>query len=308
MSDFNPYNYRDGGGFDVKPAKGAGTFRKYEVTFPSACPTDYTEMDTVSGEYCLPDTDKKPPLVLLVHGVGDTSTIPCRLLAGALARSGIASLTLYMPIHSRRLPSEMKDKFYQLSAQDWFNFYRISVINIRQALDWAEDRRELDSRHMGIAGISFGGYVSAIALGLEPRLRAGALLFTGGNLEKLARTRSSRKYARYEISDETYRKNQSRYMAYVADVAARGFENVSPPQLDYLFDPYTFTPELKTKPLLMMNARWDEYFPREAVDDFWQASGKPRQVWLPAGHASAWLFYPFIRRRVVELFRDTLLR
>lgn len=307
MSDFNPYIYHGSGDFKLEPVNGAGAFKKFEVSFTSACPTDYSHLDTVTGEYCLPDTDSKPPLVLLVHGVGDTSTIPCRLLSGALAKSGIASLTLTMPIHSRRLPAEMKKDFYQLSAQDWFNLYRISVINIRQALDWAESRRELDSRHMGIAGISFGGYVSAIALGVEQRLRAGALLFTGGNLEKLARTRSSRKYARYDVTEELYRKNQSRYMAYVAEVAARGFENVSPPQLGYLFDPYTFTPELKTKPLLMMNARWDEYFPRDAVTDFWQASGKPRQVWLPSGHASAWLFYPVIRRHVVELFRNTLL-
>ncbi|MDV2988947.1 MAG: alpha/beta hydrolase family protein [Dehalogenimonas sp.] len=308
MSDFNPYTYRDSGDFKVEPVNSSGAFKKFEVSFSSACPTDYPQLDTVTGEYCLPNTDDKPPLVLLVHGVGDTSTVPCRLLAGALTKSGIASLTLTMPIHSRRLPAEMKRDFYSLSAQDWYNLYRISVVNIRQALDWAESRSELDSRHMGVAGISFGGYVSAIALGLDQRLRAGALLFTGGNLEKLARTRSSRKYARYAVSDELYRKNQSRYMAYVAEVAARGFENVSPPQLGYLFDPYTFTPELKTKPVLMMNALWDEYFPKEAVNDFWQASGKPRQVWLPAGHATAWVFYPVIRRQVVDMFRKTLLR
>ena len=308
MIDFNPYTYVKDDNFVVEPIAGSNKRQHLKLSFPSACPTDYPEMDTVTGDYYFPENAAKPPLVVLVHGVGDTSTVPCRLLAGALAKAGIASLTLHMPIHSQRLPEDMKKRFYQLSAQDWYNLYRISVINIRQALDWAETRSELDTRHHGVAGISFGGYVSAIALGVDNRLRSGALLFSGGNLEKLARIRKSRRYKKYEVSDDLYRKNQSRYMAYVADVAARGFENVPPPQLGYLFDPYTFTPEIKTKPMLMMNAHWDEYFPKEAINDFWQACGKPKQVWLPAGHASAWIYYPLIRYHVVNIFRKTLLR
>jgi pimeloyl-ACP methyl ester carboxylesterase len=308
MADFNPYIYRGRDEFQVEPAGVGRDFRKYTLTFPSACPSEYPELDTVTGEYLLPiGTKAKPPLVLLIHGVGDTSTIPCRGLAGSLARDGIASLILYMPIHSRRLPQPLKKDFYRLSAQDWYNLYRISVVNIRQALDWAESRPELDHRRIGVTGISFGGYVSGIALGVDSRLRAGALLFTAGTLEKLARTRSSGKYGRYDISEDTYRRNQSRYHAYVAEVEARGFDNVLPPQLSYLFDPYTFTPELKSRPLLMVNARWDEYFPRDAVREFHRACGRPSQVWLPAGHASAWVFYPLISRRVVELFRKNLL-
>lgn len=308
MSEFNPYQYTGKDNFSVEPVNNSGSSQEFTLTFSSACPTDYSELNTVTGEYRLPrQYDKAAPLVLLIHGVGDTSTIPCRLIAGALAKSGIASLTLYMPIHSRRLPTEMKHDFYNLSAQDWYNLYRISVINIRQALDWADSRPELDSRHIGVAGISFGGYVSAIAMGIDQRLRSGALLFTAGNIEKLAKTRSSRRYKKYEVSDDLFRKNQSRYLAYVADVEAYGFEKVTPPQLGYLFDPYTFTPELKNKSLLMINAHWDEYFPKDTAKEFWQASGKPKQVWLPAGHASSWLFYPLIRRHTVELFRRTLL-
>ena len=305
MDKVNPYDYVPTDHYQLKPVSVSNQFQRFRLEFDSACPSDYPEMNAVSGDYYLPEQIDKPPLVILVHGVGDTSTLPCRFLARALAGAGIASLVLNMPIHSRRLPIELKKRFYDLSAQDWFNLYRISVINIRQALDWAETRTELNTRRLGVTGISFGGYVSAIAMGIDSRVRAGALLFTGGNLEKLARTRTSRRYTKYDISDELFRKNQSRYMAYVADVSARGFTNVAPPQLGYLFDPYTFASEIKGKPVLMMNARWDEYFPMETVKEFWQACGRPKQKWLPSGHASAWVFYPLIRRHVVNLFQQS---
>lgn len=307
MDKVNPYNYVPIDHYQLKPVSVSNQFQRFRLEFDSACPSDYPEMNTVSGDYYLPEQIDKPPLVILVHGVGDTSTLPCRFLSRALAGVGIASLILYMPIHSRRLPTTLKKRFYDLSAQEWFNLYRISVINIRQALDWAETRTELDNRHLGVTGISFGGYVSAITMGVDTRVRAGALLFTGGNLEKLARTRTSRRYARYDISDELFKKNQSRYMAYVADVSTRGFVNVTPPQLGYLFDPYTFASEIRDKPVLMMNARWDEYFPMETVKEFWQACGRPKHKWLPSGHASAWIFYPLIRHHVVTLFRNSLM-
>ncbi|MEN8615277.1 alpha/beta hydrolase family protein [Dehalogenimonas sp. THU2] len=308
MNRFNPYDYVPVGNFTTEHISSTGTFQQFRVSFDSACPADFPEMNLVTGDYYLPrNTTKKHPLVVLVHGVGDTSTMPCRLLARSLAGAGIASLVLYMPIHSRRLPEEMKKRFYDLSAQDWFNLYRISVVNIRQVLDWAESRLEIDTHRLGVAGISFGGYVSAIAMGIDRRLRAGAFLFTAGNLEKLARTRSSSRFTRYDISEDLFRKNQSSYMAYVADVSARGFDNVPPPQVGYLFDPYTFCSEIKNKPVLMMNAHWDEYFPKEAANEFWEACGKPKQIWLPASHASAWIYYPVIRHHVVNLFRNSLM-
>jgi hypothetical protein len=161
---------------------------------------------------------------------------------------------------------------------------------------------------MGIAGISFGGYVAGIALGIDDRLKAGAILLACGNLEKLAWTRSTRRLPRYEVSETIYRDGQSRYMAYVDEVSARGYQNVIPLRSSYSFDPYTFCSTIKTKRVFLTNAAWDEYFPSEAAKEFWEACGRPDQLWLPSGHASAWLFYPLIRNRVVKLFHQTFLK
>ena len=58
--------------------------------------------------------------------------------------------------------------------------------------------------------------------------------------------------------------------------------------------------------MLMVNARWDEFIPREAVEDVWRACGKPEIMWLPTTHAGSWLYYPLIKRRVHRFLRDAL--
>ena len=307
MTIQNPYDYIPSEHCAVLLTGATGTYRKLAVSFPSAVTVQGSKPDEVPGTCYLPQKVGKAPLVILVHGVGDTSAVPCHALARALATIGIASFIIYLPIHSRRLPAEIKARFYRLSIEEWFELYRHSVINIRQAIDWVESRPEIDASRLGVAGISFGAYVSAIAMGIDPRLKAGAILLTSGNLEKVAWTRSTRRFERYDVSAEVFNEGQRRYLAYVDEVSTRGFDNVPRPRPGYAFDPYTFSATIRKKDALLVNALWDEYFPREAAREFGRACGRPRQVWLPAGHASAWLFYPVIRHHVVELFRRSLI-
>jgi hypothetical protein len=304
----NPYDYRPTGLYALVPIASNSRYSKLAVSFPSAAHDGISPMGEVTGVYYRPKSSTASPLVILVHGVGDTSTVPCHALARSLVGQGIACFVIYLPIHSRRLSAEMKERFYNLSFDEWLELYRVSVINIRQALDWAESRPEIDPSLMGIAGVSFGGYVAGIALGLESRLKSGAMLLACGNQEKLARTRSTKRIPRYDVSEEVYIEGQRLYHAYVKAVSKAGFGNVVPARSNYPFDPYTFSSYLRTKRVFLANALWDEYFPREAAKEFWQACGHPDQLWLPSGHATAWFFYPLIRNRVVRLFCHSLLK
>jgi len=67
----------------------------------------------------------------------------------------------------------------------------------------------------------------------------------------------------------------------------------------------TFAHSLRKRPMLMINALWDEVFPRQATLDFWEACGKPAITWLPAGHATIWLWYPIINRKIAGFLRAT---
>lgn len=302
-----PYSYPNGKPqFNLQLKQATPRWLRYTADFPTAHPTRYEANNTVRGEYFQPRNVNNTPLVILLHGMGDQSLIPCKLLARALVKRGMACFVLYFVFHSSRMPEVIKERFPVLTPEEWFESYQISVIDVRQVVDWASGRAEINKEQIAVIGMSFGGFISAIAMGIDKRIRAGVFLIAGGNSEKIHWTsRKSITRKGYERNEAEYNHNQNRYTQYLAEVAEKGFENVTPARKSFLTDPMTFTTYLRQRPILMINALWDEYIPREATLDFWEACGKPDIAWFPATHASIWLWYPLISRKIARFLRST---
>jgi len=303
----NPYSYSNGdlnASLELKQVN--SRWSRYTIDFPTAHPTRYEKNNTVHVEYFQPKGVTNTPMVILLHGMGDELLIPCKLLAKNLAKKGFACFVLYSVLHSRRTPETVRKRLPVLTAEEWFEVYRISVIDVRQIIDWADSRSEIDKEKIAVLGTSFGGFISAITMGVDERIKAGILLVTGGNSGKIGhKSRQHSMKKGYSITEDEYNQNQKHYRQYLAEVAERGFENVTPPSKSFLVDPMTYTTHLRERPMLMLNALWDEYIPREATLDLWEASGKPPITWFPATHTSFWLWYPLIRRKIGRFLKST---
>ena len=132
----------------------------------------------------------------------------------------------------------------------------LSVTDISQVIDWSVNRPEIIQDKIAIVGISFGGFVSSIAMALDKRVKAGIFIVSGGNSDKV--TRNSVLLRRlYNIGEEEYRRNQNAYARYLAEVENKGFENVIAGKSGYQTDPLTFSKYLRDRPVLMLNALWD---------------------------------------------------
>ena len=304
----NPYSYPTGEPrFNLHLKKTTPRWLHYTVDFLTAHPTRYEKNNTVRGEYFRPQKASHAPLAILLHGMGDRSVIPCKLLARTLVKRGIACFILYLVFHSSRMPEVIRNRFPALTYDEWFESYQISVIDVRRVVDWASDRAEINKEQIAAIGISFGGFISAITMGIDKRIRTGVFLTSGGNLEKIARL--SRTFGRrmgYSRTEAEYRQAQMRYAQYLDQVAEKGFENVTPIEKSFLTDPMTFAPYLRKRPILMINALWDEVIPREAAIDFWEACDKPAITWFPATHITIWLWYPLISRKIARFLKTTL--
>jgi dienelactone hydrolase len=301
----NPYSYtNDDLPFQLELRQTTRHWSRYSVDFPTAHPTRYEENNTVRGEYFQPKNADKAPLVILLHGMGDDLLIPSKFLARALAKKGIACFMMYSVFHSKRRAEPLSKRLPTLTPEDWFESYRISVIDTRKVVDWASQRGELNDEKIGLVGISFGGFVSSIAMGVDERIKAGIFIISGGNSAKINQ-RSRKGSLKYKRPETEYNRNQSLYAQYLAEVAERGFEEVTPASQSFLVDPMTFTSYLRKRPILMLNALWDEYIPREAAQDFWKACDRPAITWYPATHAAIWLWYPFLKRKVTRFFGST---
>ncbi|MDD5604748.1 MAG: alpha/beta hydrolase family protein [Dehalococcoidales bacterium] len=304
----NPYEYHKGNNnVEISLTKKYPDFHHYKLQFRSAIDTGYAENGVVKSELYLPQAQHQFPLMILVHGMGDLSIIPCKLIARQLVKEGIACCIPYLTIHSKRMPLPMKQKFPVFSDKEWFQSYRLSVIDIRQIIDWADDNGEYNTENTGVLGISFGGLVSSIAMGADQRIKAGVFIVSGGNSPKIEWLSQNRRYQKSsKLSEEKYHEKQHAYNLYLDEVSRNGFQNVKAPFPGYLLDPMTYASNIKNRRVQMINAKYDKYIPRQAAIDFWEACGKPPIKWIPLGHTSLWLWAPAIvktvRRFAVESF------
>ena len=308
MSDINPFLYSaDQPAFNLRLVKQNKHWRHYLVDFPVVSTNRFPGGEVARGEYFEPAQKNNTPLAILIHGWGDHSVLPFKWMADGLIKKGIACFILYLPFHASRLPDEMKPRLARLTPDEWFTVYQMAVTDVRRIVDWASQNSHADSRQISVIALSLGSIVGSIAMGIDPRIKAGVFIGHGGNTGKMMQTNSVSRFGKqYRLPTDEYQENQKNYADYLVEVANKGFENVEPAKRTYLIDPLTYAPMLKGRPVLMINAQWDEIFPRETSLDFWKACGKCDRVTFPATHASIWIWYPLIIRRINRFLKSSL--
>ena len=150
-----------------------------------------------------------------------------------------------------------------------------------------------NERQISVIGLSLGGVVGSIAMGIEPRMKTGCFLSMAAIRqndanEQCFQIRQQIPSARQQVP------GKSKELCKLSDGGKpnRALRMLHPLQRTYLIDPLTYAPMLKGRPLLMINARWDKCFQQENSSDFWKACGECERVILPATHASIWIWYP----------------
>ena len=127
-------------------------------------------------------TKEKAPLAILIHGWGDHSVIPFKLMVDGLVRRGTACFVLYLPFHTGRLSKELVFKLSHLTPDEWFAGYQIAVTDVRQIIDWAGQNGKTDMSLITVIGLSLGAFVGSMAMGVDRRVKAGVFVVHGGNI------------------------------------------------------------------------------------------------------------------------------
>lgn len=298
----NPFEYTPRqSSFTLGHSKTNKYYTHFQVTFISAFCGLHQGKDIVKGEYYVPQKGNNHQLAIMLHGNGRRSVAPLRLLAKSLVRKGIACFIISLAIHPFRMTREKLNRYPRLSPDEWFEIYQTSVIEVRQIIDWSNTREELNPKKISIIGLSFGGFISAIAMGVDSRISSGIFIVTGGNNEKVHHDgRLGIITKSYKRSEDEYQQIQKTYLQYLNRIVEKGIDTIIPVQKSFLIDPMTYAHCLGKRPVLMINARWDEMIPREATLDFWNQAGKPSLILYPATHATIWFYYYSIRKKIAS--------
>lgn len=205
------------------------------------------------------------PLVLLVHGFESNKEGVSRQLARVLADCQMACLAIDLPFHGERsgspkemFPPDKLDEAYRHAVQ--------AVKELRQAIDLAETRRELDTSHgIGLIGYSMGAWIGTLAGVADRRVNAMVLMVPGSA---------------------------------VVTAGRREAEGPGVPERLDLVHAYpmlrhnTALPRFSPRPVLLQNGKKDILVPSERAMALYEAAGAPKESrWYDSGHLLPRLAY-----------------
>ncbi len=257
-----------------------------EVTFPSPVETRSKANNTVHCEYFRPVVrpGQRVPGVVVLHILGGEFALS-RVFCRYFARQGTAALFVKMPYYGpRRTPGD-STRMVSHDPKQTVQGVRQAVLDIRRGTAWLASQPEIDSKRLGLFGISLGGVVGALAVEAEPQLQSAALVLAGGDLGQVAWQGVETRWMRKQWKAQ-------------GGTIAGLVETLRP------VDPLTYAENLRGRRIVMFNARHDEVIPPACTQSLWEAAGRPEIHWMNAGHYSAARFLPACLPYMKRLFAD----
>jgi dienelactone hydrolase len=258
----------------LRKLRSLGKVTIHHLEFPSPGPSKTPENGTVHAEYYLPPGDGPFPCAVVLH-ILDGRFIVARMVASSLAQRGVAALMIQQPYYGYRRGRVDPSK---ADLADLVDALRQGVRDIRRGAAWLRTRKEIDSRRIGIAGVSLGSFTAQLAAGADGRFNRCAFVLGGGSLVDTI----------YNGSKDT------RSIAQLLE--RRGWTRDRAREAMAPVEPLSVAAGVPRRGVLMINCKEDEVVPPASTRAYWKAIGEPEIVWYDGGH------YALIRR-VPELLK-----
>ncbi|MCX8170792.1 MAG: alpha/beta fold hydrolase [Candidatus Bathyarchaeota archaeon] len=246
--------------------------------------------DSVNGErvpslLLLPKGEKKAPCIVFLHGYGGSKEDILEV-ASLVAREGYALIAIDAVYHGeRKVPGK---ELYSPDISESMSGIIQTVIDLRRAVDYLETRLDIDAERIGYVGGSMGGIIGAIFIGVEPRIKAAALIVAGGNMSLMIR--ESQHYTMPAIREHLQREG----------ISYEELQRILDP-----IDPINFIKYFSPRPLVFHLGKFDRIVPAEAGRQLYEAAGEPKQVyWYDAEHS---LPMDLVAARILDFMDRNLL-
>ncbi|MFX0206901.1 MAG: alpha/beta hydrolase [Candidatus Hodarchaeota archaeon] len=253
--------------------------KKYTVErieFPSTLNVFGTE--NIRFDYYMQKNTGKFP-TLLVLPITSGIDFPVKSFAHHFASNGFNCAV----VHNRKF--NLKDIE---SAEEVENYFRQTVLDNRQVLDYIVERKEVDENRLGCIGFSLGGIKASLISGVDKRLKCCILCLAGGSIADIALLSKEQ-----DIRD------------YIRELMKRGISSEAiliELSEKVETDPLELAKYIDARNVLMYIARFDQVVPRKCGDRLWEAIGKPEMIYLFSGHYSSFVYLPYAESESLSFF------
>jgi len=235
------------------------TYRVYKIYF------DSVNEERVPALLSIPKKREKVPCIVFLHGYGGSKE---DILSAAelIAAEGYAIIAIDAEFHGER--KEEGKELYSPNLNESRKGIIQTIIDLRRAVDYLETRPEIDKEKIGYVGGSMGGIFGAIFIGVEPRIKAAALLVAGGNMSLMIRK------SKHHTMPAIRRYLEAEGISY--EEIQRFLDPV---------DPINFIDKFSPRPVVFHLGKYDEIVPAEAGEQLYKKAKEPKNVyWYDSGH------------------------
>ena len=202
--------------------------------------------EKVTGLYERPKKVGVYPCLLMLHGWTSNKEDMARWIGGEILDQKMSFLALDAPNHGERKAADGKLDF----AKMWRAITIEGIRDYRMAILWLADRKDVDSKHIGLLGYSMGAMMGSIFCGVDNRVQA-AVLCVGGDLFRNS-------------------------LARLPEAIRTTTEAISPS---------LFIGHISPRPVLLLNGKMDNTVNEAASTALFKAAREPKQQMLfQSGH------------------------
>lgn len=248
------------------------------VEFPSALNVFSTE--NIKVDYYRQKKEGQFPTVLILPISGGID-FSVESFAGYFASHGFNCAA----VHNRKADLERTQ-----SAEEVEDYFRQTVLDNRQVLDYLVERPEVDANKLGCIGLSLGGIRASMLSGVDERLKCIVIGLAGGSIADIA-----------VHTGKTAIKDHMKYLIGMGATPELVHTELSE---KVRTDPVRLAPYADARDVLMFIAMFDRVVPRACCDRLWESCGKPEVVYLPTGHYGSFLFLPYAVPKSLDFFKE----
>lgn len=190
-------------------------------------------------------------------------------------------------VYNRKVEIEDTNSAEQVEA-----YFRQTVLDNRQVLDYLVTRPDVDPNRLGCMGLSLGGIKASLLAGVDKRIKCTVLGLAGGSMADIAMNSKERR-----LED---------YVKYLQEIGAPADLIHSELEQKVVTDPLRLAPYVDARNTLMFIAAFDRVVPTWTGKQLRRTIGGPKAVYLLAGHYTSFLFLPYAHRESFSFVRKKL--
>ena len=251
-------------------------------------------------------TGKKLPAIIFLHGIGQNKNF-LKDITAPFNECGFAFLSFDQYMQGER---KLPDKVSGLATARAFKERPAKTINeTRRLIDYLADNPDIDPQRIYLVGASYGAITGCTVMAMDKRIRAGILVYGGGNLGKLLDSTASHLGVAAGLgmidakNIDPERPPLPVLTAFQQRVASCVIACVVPAGRYYLgvADPIHYVGKISPTPVYFQNGRYDVLVPAAAGQALQDAAKEPKKItWYDSDHVGIDV------GQTVQVLRDAL--